>query len=317
MLGKAPINVAGGENAIEGFPANDNSTKYGSLTPDATHDCGKLKYARIEFAGFELVKDNELNGLTMAGCGNKTEVDYVQVHKGADDGVEMFGGTADLKHIVITQPDDDGFDTDFGYSGRVQFLIVQQNADVGNCGFEWDNNNNNKNASPRTMPEIWNATLVGTTREAGAAKRSIGMHLRRGTAGKINNLILAHFVDNAVDIDSVESGNEFKSGNLSIKGSLFWNNKGNTTGLPSESTDNDGGLDEAMELLKAETGNSVKDPMLTDALNLLAPNFLPMAGSPALTGAAPQGSFFDTQATFVGAMGTTDWTAGWTSYPAN
>ena len=318
LLGKAPINVQGGENSIEGFATTDDSTKYGSTTPDADHDCGKLKYARIEFAGFELVKDNELNGLTLAGCGRKTEVDYVQVHKGADDGVEMFGGTADLRHIVVTQPDDDGFDTDFGYSGRVQFLIIQQNADVGNAAFEWDNNNNNKNATPRTAPELWNVTLVGTTREAGGAKNSIGMHLRRGTAGKINNVIVTNFVDGAIDIDSTESAAQFNEGNLFVRNSFFWNNKGRSDVLmTAEKSDNDGGLDEALELLKPETGNSLTDPMLTDALNLLSPNFMPKAGSPALTGPAPTGEFFDTSATFVGAMGVTDWTAGWTAYPAN
>ena len=31
----------------------------------------------------------------MGGCGSKTIVDYVQVHRGADDGIEIFGGTVD------------------------------------------------------------------------------------------------------------------------------------------------------------------------------------------------------------------------------
>ncbi|RYZ31531.1 MAG: hypothetical protein EOO72_16690, partial [Myxococcaceae bacterium] len=154
LLGKAKINVAGGENTIEGFFATsgDTRTKYGG--GDDAHDCGKLKYARIEFAGYELAEDNELNGLTTGACGTATDIDYVQVHKGADDGVEMFGGTAGLKHIVISQPDDDGLDYDLGWRGKVQFLVVQQNAVVGNRAIEASGNKNDNVAQPHSVPEI-------------------------------------------------------------------------------------------------------------------------------------------------------------------
>ena len=49
---------------IEGFAAgSDERTKYGGN--DDSHSCGTLKYARIEFAGFKLLNDSELNGLTV------------------------------------------------------------------------------------------------------------------------------------------------------------------------------------------------------------------------------------------------------------
>ena len=59
------------------------------------------------------------------------------------------------------------------------------------------------------------------------------------------------------------------------------------------------------------------DPELGDALSADAPDFLPGAGSPALSGAAsPPGGFFDADSDFYGALGgDEDWTAGWTSYP--
>jgi hypothetical protein len=57
------------------------------------------------------------------------------------------------------------------------------------------------------------------------------------------------------------------------------------------------------------------DVQLTDPFNLTSPNFLPKAGSPALTGASFAGmdSFF-TPTTFVGAFGTNNWMQGWTSF---
>jgi hypothetical protein len=317
LLGRAPINVAGGETYIEGFQANtDERTKYGGT--DAAHDCGKLKYTRIEFAGFKLVNNNELNGLTTGACGTGTEIDFVQVHKGADDGVEMFGGTADLKHVLVTQPDDDGLDWDFGYSGRVQFLIVQQDAEVGNNGIEADNNPTNKDAAPRSSPELWNVTLIGSPRPAGSAVKSTAMLLRNGTAGKIRNAIVAHFPDAAIDVDGAESVAAYNAGELLIQNSVFWNLKGDTVGLPAETKDNDNGFDEAAKLLEAQNGNRVADPMLAAAQNLNKPSFKPRAGSPALVGGAtPPGLGFDPTASFVGAIGARDWTTGWTAFPAN
>ncbi len=325
MLGKARINVAGGSQKIEGFPASQTGTTYGGT--DDAHDCGKLKYARIEFAGYELSEGNELNGLTMGGCGTATEVDYVQVHLGADDGVEMFGGTANLKHIVITQPDDDGLDWDIGWRGNVQFLVVQQNGDVGNNAFESDNNPNNNEATPVSNPTVYNVTLVGSglgPKQAGKTQQ--GMHLKNGTAGTLRNVIVSHFADTAVDIDKASTATEYNEGRLSLQSFIFWDVANLVDTIPSApNKSSDGtvadttGFDE--KTLLAAAGNRVVDPQLGDALNLTAPNFQPAAGSPALVAAnaatPPAGGFFDPSATFVGAVGSVNWLAGWTAFPAN
>jgi len=316
LLGNAPINVAGGTEKIEGFPASESRTNYGGS--DADHDCGRLRYVRIEFAGFELAPDNELNGLTMGGCGRKTVVDYVQVHKGADDGVEMFGGTADLRHIVVTQPDDDGLDWDFGWTGRVQFLIVQQNALVGDKGIEADNNKNNNDATPRSAPEIWNATLIGSNADPGTAgKTQSGIHFRRGTAGRLSNVVLAFFADNGIVLDDAATRTQAENGALSVRNSIFWDNANDTASLPTK-TGLDG-FDPTALFLDASNQNRVTDPGLTAPLDLAAPSFLPKAGAAVRTGGAtpPDNGFFDTTATYVGAIGDQDWTAGWTAFPAN
>ena len=53
--------------------------------------------------------------ITLCGVGSGTEIDYVQAHYGKDDGIELFGGTVNLKHILSTQNNDDGL----LYAGRV------------------------------------------------------------------------------------------------------------------------------------------------------------------------------------------------------
>jgi hypothetical protein len=60
--------------------------------------------------------------------------------------------------------------------------------------------------------------------------------------------------------------------------------------------------------------NNRSDVMITDAFNATNPNFLPIMGSPALTGSvATNNPFFETT-TYRGAFGTIDWTAEWTQF---
>ncbi len=319
MAGRAPINVTGGSNKIEGFADSFGPRiVYGGT--DANHDCGKLVYARIEYAGFALAVDNELNGLTLTGCGAATTIDYVQVHLGLDDGVEVFGGTVGLKHMVITQPDDDGLDWDLGWSGRAQFLIVQQKPGRGDKAIEADSNRNDGNLLPRSSPELWNVSLIGP--DAAATDPQAGPHLRRGTAGKINNAIIAYFPKFALDVDSANSVNQFNTGSLAIKNTYFvkaaastalWPTNFDVAGTPP--VENDGGFDEAVMIGGDVTNHQNTDPMLTLPKSLAAPNWKPLAGSPVLTGCGTPGAGFDATATFCGAVGTSDWTAGWTRYP--
>jgi hypothetical protein len=324
LLGKAPINVTGGTNKIEGFPDSyGERIVYGAVTPDAVHDCGKLRYARVEYAGFALAVNVELNGLTMGGCGSATEIDYVQSHLGLDDGIEIFGGTVNVKHLVITQPDDDGLDWDLGWTGSAQFVIVQQKQGRGDKGFESDNNPNNNDATPRSAPEVWNVTLIGGDGPA-ADKKQGGMHLKRGTAGKINNAIIAYWNQFGVDVDGTSSVNQFGTG-LTIKNTFFLKSTNATAVWPvgfdvgANMMQNDCAgavcFDEQAQIGGDATNRLDVDPLLSNPKNMTAPSFVPMAGSPVLTGCATPPAGFDTTATFCGAVGTADWTSGWTKYP--
>ncbi|GHG90129.1 hypothetical protein [Comamonas sp. JC664] len=336
LLGKGHVNVAGGENAVEGFFASESNplTRYGGgATPDERHNCGALNYVRIEFAGFELSEDNELNGLTVAGCGSDTNLDYIQVHLGADDGIEFFGGSANLSHAVVTQADDDSLDYDLGYNGKIQFFIAQQNAVVGNYGIEASGNRNDNAATPRSAPEIWNATFIGSGRPEGTSPVQSGMVFNTGAGGKLNNIIVAHFADFAIDVSGTASAALWNQATpeLYLRNTFFWSNRGDTTSIqyvPNPTVDSSGNItnpdasnfNEQERVLASGLNNRVLDPQLADARNLTAPNFMPVAGSPALNpdnAASPPGGFFDPSARFVGALGTENWLAGWTAFPEN
>jgi hypothetical protein len=332
LLGKARLNVTGGESNVEGFFSTSGNalTKFGGT--DDAHDCGTLKYARIEFAGFELAPNNELNGLTMGGCGSETDIDYVQVHLGLDDGVEMFGGTAPLKHVVISQADDDGLDYDMGYSGKVQFLVVQQSPGVGDRGIEASSNKSTPTQAPISIPEIWNATFIGSGAAPGGNPTQEALVFNTGAGIRLRNSIVAHWKNQAVDVDGTASAalfNESGDSRLSIRNTFFWNIAGSNTAIPfapnpvvsnGTTTDPDvSRFDESQLILSTANNVRMQDPQLTGALNLTAPNFAPQSGSAALNADAaltpPSG--FDTSARFVGAVGGTNWLAGWTAYPEN
>ena len=338
LLGKGVINVAGGTNGIEGFASNlGERIRYGGT--DAAHDCGKLRYARIEYAGFELSANVELNGLTLGGCGSAAEIDYVQSHLGLDDGIEVFGGSVNLKHIVISQPDDDGLDWDVGWTGKAQFVIVQQRDGRGDKGFESDNNPTVTAAMPRSNPELWNVTLIGGD-SAIATKKQGGIHAKKGTAGKINNAVIAYFNNFPIDVDGAAVRDLVGSGAFAIQHTYFMKataqaglfapnfdftlDHDSMAGTPNLENDCDlsGGTTsncfDELATFSAVTSNHMNvDAQLTDPKNLTAPSFKPAAGSPVLAGCGTPPAGFDTTATFCGAVGATDWTAGWTAYPVN
>ena len=146
LLGKAKNNK-GNSVPIEGISDATDKGKHGG-TDDADNS-GTLKYVRVEYAGIPLSPDNEINGVTFGSVGSGTTVDYVQVYRSGDDAFEWFGGSVNAKHLLAVGTWDDDFDTDNGYSGKIQFAIAQRIhsiADVsGSNGFESDNDSNGSN----------------------------------------------------------------------------------------------------------------------------------------------------------------------------
>lgn len=305
LLGNAPINV--GSSNIEGMEASDGSA-YGGT--DAAHNCGTLRYVRIEYGGFVFGEDNELNGLTVGGCGSDTTLEYIQVHKGLDDGIEFFGGSASIKWAVITQTGDDSMDWDEGWTGNAQFLAIQQSATAGDRGFEADNLGDDNDATPRSNPTVANVTMVSP----GDNPDQIGMKLRRGTAGEITNVIIAGFDNEPIDIDGEVTAGLFGD-DLSLSYVINFQN-GDWKDESADDDNDDAGFDEATEIAAVE-GYSTEDPQLADWESLTAPDLVPAQGSPAANGGATPSGDWWTAADYIGAFepGGADWTAGWTAFP--
>jgi hypothetical protein len=123
VFGKASVSTTDHTQAFEA----DASMSYGGTGHD-DDSSGVMKYVRIEYAGWMVATDKELNGLTLGGVGSKTDLSYIQVHAGSDDAIEFFGGYVDLDHSVVTAYEDDGWDIDCGWQGKITFGINVQGA---------------------------------------------------------------------------------------------------------------------------------------------------------------------------------------------
>jgi hypothetical protein len=147
----------------------DESVEFGC--DDDTVPCvndqssGHLEYVVIKHSGYEVEKDKELNGLSLAGVGSGTILNHIAIIGGLDDGLEIWGGRADIDGLYVYNAQDDSVDTDLGYRGTISnVLVVQKNVDKTNnhdsAAMEFGNDNNTimTDDSNATQPTIINYT---------------------------------------------------------------------------------------------------------------------------------------------------------------
>lgn len=168
-------------------------------TANDEDNSGILQYVRIEYAGYAYQPDNELNSLTMAAVGRGTTIDHIQVTYAKDDAYEWFGGTVNCKYLIAYKTQDDDFDTDLGYNGKVQFGIVLRDSTIADISqseaFESDNDPNGTIATPKTSAVFSNITAIGPRIDPTYGKGNnlylAGAHIRRNSSISIHNTIFA------------------------------------------------------------------------------------------------------------------------------
>jgi len=300
ILGNAPVNASfngvQGVGEIEGGINNsDGLGLYGGTNP--ADNSGILRYVRIEYAGYAFLPDKEINGLTFGGVGNQTVVDYVQVSYANDDSFEWFGGTVNCKHLISFRTLDDDFDTDNGFSGKVQFGIVLRDSAVADISkseaFESDNDANGSSLTPQTSAVFSNITALGpkaTLANTGNNLFVWGAQIRRNSSISIFNSLIMGW-PTGLYIDATKG----TPTDNNIPGSLFVQNTiiaGSPTAVlyGASTTAPTGATTASINTWfnTAAYGNSVltnnTDVGLTAPFNYTAPDFNPAAGSPAAAG---------------------------------
>lgn len=233
LLGQASFNINNGVSNIEGIAASADTQFGGGLTPNDDDNSGTLKYVRIEFGGYIYAANQEINGLTLGAVGRGTTIDYVQCSFTNDDSFEWFGGTVNCAHLVAYRGLDDDFDTDNGFSGKVQFCLgvrdpqIADNPTISTSeGFESDNNATSAAVSPYTSCVFSNCTMVGpsfrlTLPNGGtlAAGYRRGARLRRNTQQKIFNTIFMDYPQ-GIMVDGATTENNAVAGTLPFKNNI-------------------------------------------------------------------------------------------------
>jgi hypothetical protein len=317
--------VEGGVNNAEGLGL------FGGTNDD--DNSGVLRYVRIEYAGYAYLPDNELNGLSLAGVGRSTIIDYVEIFKANDDAIECFGGSVNLKHTIFISTLDDDFDTDNGWSGKVQWGIVLRDSSIADIsksnGFESDNDANGSDLLPQTSGVYSNITVVGpraTTSNIGNSLFQAGAQIRRNSSISIFNSVMMGYPTGLL-LDASKgtpTDNNIRANTLQIQNTII---SGCATPLSyAASTTPTGWTNDSLSTWfnNSAFGNSIlntnDEVKLTAPFNYATPDFTPQAGSLLLTGAAfadPKltGNFF-TPVTYRGAVGPSgtpdaDWWKGW------
>jgi len=144
----------------------DESISFGSQLHDKDNESsGALEYVLIKHTGYQVKKDKELNGLSLAGVGKGTIIKNIAIVGGSDDGVEIWGGKVNIDGLYVYNAKDDSVDVDMGYSGKIKnVLVVQNKVDSKNnhdsSAMEFGNDENliTTNETNATLPTISNLT---------------------------------------------------------------------------------------------------------------------------------------------------------------
>lgn len=343
ICGKAKNNKS--EIQIEGGPR----TKHGG--DDDADNSGVLSYVRIEFAGYPFQTDQEINGLTLGSVGSGTKIDHVQVSYSNDDSYEWFGGTVNCKYLVAYKGWDDDFDTDNGFSGKVQFgLAVRDSklADVSQSNsFESDNNADGSNSEPHTSAVFSNMTFIGPkavdasfvndasyitggsyypNNGSSLGKFQSAMHIRRDShLNCFNSVVVGWPIGLILDNEKGDTQGAATAGNLKLENIWMANvdavgtdfNKIYVDGLYNYETKQ---VDETQPsfsstFFKAQSGNQVYDAA-TGWFDTTG--YIPTSGSPLLSAAAFTNSLLSSgfdQVSYIGAFAAGDtWLDGWTNF---
>jgi len=199
-----PSGYNGGDGVgfIEGFLAADARNLYGMPVgfEDDNDNSGIMRYVSIRHAGATVGTNNELNGLTLGSVGRGTTLEHIEVVSNDDDGIEPFGGTVNLKYVILMFNNDDNFDYDHGYTGKVQFMLsVKLDAATftgGDSGLEIDGDDQKANPALLSRGTIYNATFIGNgsnTQPTGGGSGPWAINAKEKVEGSIYSSIFANF----------------------------------------------------------------------------------------------------------------------------
>ncbi|WP_161622667.1 T9SS C-terminal target domain-containing protein [Cesiribacter andamanensis] len=309
VLGNAQTNNPA-NSPIEGISATGSENGiYGPGDGAAQNEqnSGVMKFVRIEYAGIDLSQDNELNSLTMGALGSGTTIEHIMVSYANDDAYEWFGGTVNHKYLIAYNTLDDDFDSDRGYTGRVQYGLVVRFpgiADVSTSRAFEASSNNDASLPLQSAPSFANITVLGPRMFSSSVSGSYGaaVEINSNSSMKLHNSIISGF---PIGIRYNGSGAEaMVMNNVFVENTTLSSTSGGSSVPATFESSNQVASKEAVFGEGAVFNSATPSPLLLPAGSTYA------AGAPELPAGFEQKGFW-------GAFGSsetdTDWnlTSGW------
>lgn len=311
ILGSGVVGVNTGLFNVEGIPSTEGRAEYGGTNND--DNSGVLRYVSIRHGGSKLEANNEINGLTLAGVGRGTELDYIEVYANLDDGIEWFGGAANVKHAVVSFCGDDSFDYDQSWDGKGQFWFSLQDEEGGRAG-EWDGSEAS-DLNPKVSPLISNVTFIGGGLTTVNADNNDALRIRNDGAARVYNSVMTGFARRAIGIDD-NSWQRFLDGQITFDNNIFSDFVAGTDWSSLVSA-----MDKPALIDHLTTrSNTIESPVLGGISRTNDGGLDPRisAGSPALTGAKLIADDYFDPVPYRGAFGNKDnWASLWTALDQN
>ena len=211
LLGKASISDSKSEEAIEGIVAigSDTWNMYGGS--DDADSSGEIAYISIRHTGTEVAPDSELQGLTLGGVGSGTSVSHIESYASGDDGLEIFGGSVNLSNMIIYSHQDDGLDTDYGWNGTIDNVVIELAHD-SDTAFEYDGPRNpaDDTGNQNTTKNI---TIYGRYTQA-ATDSDKGGQFKENSYSIVQDV---HLTGTAANLSSMSAMEGFQNNNGNYK----------------------------------------------------------------------------------------------------
>ena len=241
--GSASLTNNGGQGRqyLEGLQAVGVGAMYGGV--DDTDNSGCLRFVQNNYGGYLLAVGKEINGYSLGAVGSGTTIEFCESFNNADDDIECWGGKVSPHHCIGAFGGDDGYDTDQGFRGNVQYWVQIQNdmdsetlnqttgrvvANIGDNMCEIDGPEPSTSDTgvtdmlPITFQTIANATLIGRGYGAqgvttGAA--NCGPLCKNTGALRLYNSVIMDAVGGGVAVaKSYNTGNYFLNDNNGLYG---------------------------------------------------------------------------------------------------
>ncbi len=259
ILGDYTLNGALGDFEFLGQEANlplDVRLEYGGGDAIFGNPGTSLTYTSIRYTGeFNGVSGvGDMPGLTLAGVGSEAVFNHIEVLGAAANAYNFLGGNADASHLIAYNVGNNGFETDFGYTGKMQFLLAEG---VFNTFGEHHGGYPADQVTGGAF--IYNATYLGDD-EAGFQR---GASFDRNASGHYYNSIFSDLGTGVVieySDTSATSYDAFSAGDLFISENIINNVAFGDYISVSDISDLGYSLDPYLEL--GVSGNILDDPLL-------------------------------------------------------